>query len=101
MTLDRGVVESSTGSSSFFGLRFWPELFNGSIGVDLFFFDHSTTQTFPDKNSSLSSTKDFLGTYMNVYLSYDFLPKAGGEMTLGSILCWRAIFWQYEAGKVR
>ena len=87
MTLDRGVVESSTGSSSFFGLRFRPELFNGSIGVDLFY--HSTTQTFSDKNSSLSSTKDFLGTYVNAYFSYDFLPKAEGSIGFDFMLAFR------------
>lgn len=76
MTLDRGVVESSADTSTFFGLRFGPEYFDGSFGLDLFY--HSTTQTFSDASSSLSSTKDFLGTYINAYVSYGFFPKGAG-----------------------
>tara|TARA_B100000925_G_scaffold291336_1_gene279027 strand:- start:115 stop:708 length:594 start_codon:yes stop_codon:yes gene_type:complete len=80
MTLDRGVVESSADTSTFFGLRFGPEYFNGSVGLDLFY--HSTTQTFSDASSSLTSTKDFLGTYINAYISYGFFPKGAGEYWL-------------------
>ena len=80
MTLDRGVVESSADTSTFFGFRFGPEYFDGSFGLDLFY--HSTTQTFADASSSLSSTKDFLGTYINAYISYGLFPKGAGQYWL-------------------
>lgn len=80
MTLDRGVVESSADTSTFFGLRFGPEFYDGSIGLDLYY--HSSTQTFSDVGSSLSSSKDFLGTFINAYISYGFFAKAKGEYWL-------------------
>ena len=73
MTLDRGVIESSSDTSTFFGLQFGPEYYDGAIGIDFFY--HSTTQAFNDVANSTTIKKDFLGTYINLYLAYGFFKK--------------------------
>ena len=80
MTLDRGVVESSSEASTFFGLQFGPEYLDGSVGIDFFY--HSTTQAFLDTSSDTTVKKDLLGTYINLYLAYGFLSKGNGQYWL-------------------